>query len=250
MKFNNRVVRFVAAVAAVGAISTMIPMGNDVAIAQNDRYLSNKKNDVIKGAVIGIAGYGLYNALTSGGGRIVETTVKIPGTPVNPPGAGMGAGGSTTPVAARGALDPIYDVAAGNTDFSSLKGAIDFGSFEEKGGDDLVRLLRREKGLTVFAPTNSAFAKIQAAVASLTKDNKNEANRKAVRGILAGHVVRGVYTIAQLKGMTGKSLTTLGGKSLAITTNSGGLQVNGITVVQTDVEATNGIIHPIESVIQ
>jgi uncharacterized surface protein with fasciclin (FAS1) repeats len=250
MKNNNRVVRFVTALAVLGVVSTQIPMGSDVAVAQNDRYLNNKKNDVIKGAVIGIAGYGLYNAITSGGGRVVEkvVTTTTPGT-VTIPAASAGAT-QTTVAAIRGALDPIYDVAAGNADFSTLKTAIDFGSFEEKGTSDLVRLLRMEKDLTVFAPTNSAFAKIQAAVASLTKDNKNIASRATVRGILANHVVRGRYTIAQLKGMSGKSLVTLGGKSLAVTTNGGGLQVNGIKVMESDVEATNGLIHPIESVIQ
>jgi uncharacterized surface protein with fasciclin (FAS1) repeats len=246
MKFKNRVVRLVAALVAVGVVSTLIPMGDDNANAQKDKYLTKNSNNTIKAAVIGLTGYGLYNALTSGGGRVIEKVVTER-NPAYVPGAGGGA--TTTTTVVRGALDPIYDVAAGNGDFSTLKSAIDFGSFEEKGGDDLVRLLRREKDLTVFAPTNSAFAKIQAAVAGLTKDNKDVASRKAVRGILANHVVRGLYTINQLKGMSGKTLVTLGGKSLSITTD-GGLKVNGIKVIENDVEATNGLIHPIESVIQ
>jgi uncharacterized surface protein with fasciclin (FAS1) repeats len=244
MKFKNRVVRLVAALVAVGIVSTLIPMGDDTANAQKDRYLIKNSNNTIKAAVIGLTGYGLYNALTSGGGRVVEKVVTIPGPPA------VSGGMTTTTTVVRGALDPIYDVAAGNADFSTLKTAIDFGSFEEKGGDDLVRLLRREQDLTVFAPTNSAFAKIQAAVASLTRNNKDAASRKTVRGILANHVVRGRYTINQLKGMSGKTLVTLGGKSLSVTTTGGGLQVNGIKVTENDVEATNGLIHPIESVIQ
>jgi uncharacterized surface protein with fasciclin (FAS1) repeats len=244
MKFNNRVIRFATTLTALGLVSTLIPMGSGTANAQRDRYLTNKTNNAIQGVATVAGVYGLYNALTSGSGRVIETRVPV-SNPVGVPGV------PAPPVApAVGALDPIYDVAAGNGDFSTLKTAVDFGSFEEKGGDDLVRLLRREKDLTVFAPTNSAFAKIQAAVASLTKDNKDAASRKAVRGILANHVVRGVYSINQLKGMSGKTLVTLGGKSLTITTTNGGLQVNNIKVIENDVPATNGVIHPIESVIQ
>ena len=251
MKINNRLVRFVAALAAVGAISTQIPMGSNVAMAQ-DGYLNktSNSNKVIQGAVIGIAGFGIYNALTSRGGRVVDKVVTVPvSAPSMPAMAPAPASGTMMP-AANKVLDPIYDVAAGNADFSSLKAGIDYGSFEEKGDADLVRMLRREKDLTVFAPTNSAFAKIQGAVTSMMQDKNSMASRKVVRGVLANHVVRGVYTINQLKAMSGKSLTTLGGKSLAVTTTGGGLQVNGINVVQSDVEATNGIIHPIDSVIQ
>jgi uncharacterized surface protein with fasciclin (FAS1) repeats len=152
-------------------------------------------------------------------------------------------------VITREPLDPLYDVASGDADFSMLKEAIDFASFGEKGVDDLVRILRREKDWTLFAPNNSAFTKIKSTIVRLTQDRRNEANRRAVRMILMNHMVRGNYTIQQLKTMSGKMLPTLGNKPLVITTQGTELQVNDIKVIENDIVATNGLIHPIESII-
>jgi hypothetical protein len=66
-KDNSRIIRFVAALAAVGAISTTVPITNDVAYSEKrynikNNYLINSRSLV--GTAIGLAGYGLYNSLT------------------------------------------------------------------------------------------------------------------------------------------------------------------------------------------
>ena len=94
---------------------------------------------------------------------------------------------------------------------------------------------------TVFAPTDAAFAKVpKSTLAALAK------NKAKLRAVLLYHVVKGRYTAAQVTKKM--SLTTLEGAPLTVTT-PGGVKVGGAKVVKTDVNASNGVIHVISSVL-
>jgi uncharacterized surface protein with fasciclin (FAS1) repeats len=99
--------------------------------------------------------------------------------------------------------------------------------------------------LTVFAPTDAAFAKVpKATLAALGKD------KKALQGVLLYHVVKGKVPAAKVVTLNGKSVKTLNGKSVKITVRGGAVFINGSTkVVTTDVKASNGIIHVINKVL-
>jgi uncharacterized surface protein with fasciclin (FAS1) repeats len=246
MTFKKKIARFALALTVVGMLSTQMPGTNNRVLAQTDNYgvdLSRRGNQVIQGAVIGLIGYGLYSSLTGGSAPAPLPTgggtgpVMTTPTPTNPPAALSG-------------VDPIYDVAGQSSDLSSFKGAVDFASYEEKGADDLVRILRREKDFTVFAPVNSAFARIQSTLDELLKDNKNMQSRATVRGILNYHIVRGRYTMAQLATMNGRTLTTLDNSTLRVSVSGNTVSVNGVAVQNTDLLCTNGIIHPLTGVLQ
>jgi uncharacterized surface protein with fasciclin (FAS1) repeats len=108
----------------------------------------------------------------------------------------------------------------------------------------LVETLSGEGPFTVFAPTDEAFAKIPAA--TLTDLLKPE-NKEKLASILKYHVVAGrVYSEAAV---AAKSAATVQGASVKISTNDKGAFVNEAKILTTDIDASNGVIHVIDSVI-
>ena len=108
----------------------------------------------------------------------------------------------------------------------------------------LVDALSGDKALTVFAPTDDAFAKLpKDTVATLLKTE----NKDKLKAILLFHVVEGrVYSEDAL---AAKSAATLQGSKVEITVKDGAAYVNGAKILATDVDASNGVIHIIDSVI-
>ena len=93
---------------------------------------------------------------------------------------------------------------------------------------------------TVFAPTDEAFAKIpKATLDGLLKD------KAALTKVLTYHVVPGKVMAADVK--AGKVKTVQGGEITVST--MGGVKVDNANVVKTDVAASNGVIHVIDTVI-
>ncbi|CAN5762664.1 fasciclin domain-containing protein [soil metagenome] len=106
----------------------------------------------------------------------------------------------------------------------------------------LVDVLRSEGPFTVFAPTDEAFAKLpEGTVESLL------ANPDALRAILLYHVVPGKVMAAQVVGMS--EATTAQGASVSISTYGESVRINDATVVAADIEASNGVIHVIDTLI-
>ena len=99
--------------------------------------------------------------------------------------------------------------------------------------------------LTVFAPTDAAFAKVpKKTLAALGKD------KKALQAVLLYHVVKGKVPAATVVTLNGKSAKTLNGKPVKIAVRGGSVYLNGSTkVVKTDVMASNGIIHVVNKVL-
>ncbi len=108
----------------------------------------------------------------------------------------------------------------------------------------LVETLSGPGPFTVFAPTDEAFAKIPAAtIADLLKPE----NKAKLASILTYHVVSGcVYSEAAV---AAKSAKTVQGGSIAIKVTDKGAMVNDAKIIATDVDAANGVIHIIDSVI-
>jgi len=108
----------------------------------------------------------------------------------------------------------------------------------------LVDALSGDKALTVFAPTDAAFAKLPAGtVESLLKPE----NKDKLAAILLYHVVEGrVYSEDAL---AAKAAKTLQGSTVNISVKDGAAYVEGAKIVTTDIDASNGVIHVIDSVI-
>ncbi|MDA1316194.1 MAG: fasciclin domain-containing protein [Acidobacteria bacterium] len=109
---------------------------------------------------------------------------------------------------------------------------------------DLVDALKGEVPLTVFAPTDEAFANVPAETmeALLRPENKEQ-----LTAVLTYHVVAGKVMAADVVKM--KSAETLNGEKARIRVNNGTVMIDGAKVAKTDIAASNGVIHVIDTVI-
>jgi len=107
----------------------------------------------------------------------------------------------------------------------------------------LVGVLQSDGPLTVFAPTDAAFAKLpKGTVETLLKPE----NKKALVEILTYHVVPGKFEAADV--LKKKTLDTANGERAKIAMKNGKPTIAGVNIVATDVEASNGVIHVIDGV--
>lgn len=146
------------------------------------------------------------------------------------------------------AAGTIVEVAQGNEDFSTLVTAVT--------AAELGETLSGAGPFTVFAPTNDAFAKLPAGtVEKLTTEDKD-----TLKSILTYHVVGGSIDAATLTnaiteaGDAGYTITTVNGATLTATIVDGGVVLtdaagNTAKVTSTDVAASNGMIHVIDTVL-
>jgi uncharacterized surface protein with fasciclin (FAS1) repeats len=130
----------------------------------------------------------------------------------------------------------IVDTAIAAGSFNTLAAALQAG--------DLVGTLKGEGPFTVFAPTDAAFAKLPAGtVENLLKPE----NRDQLVAILTYHVVPGKVMSADVVKLS--AAKTVNGQDVAIKVESGNVTVNAANVVSVDIEASNGVIHVIDTVI-
>ena len=127
----------------------------------------------------------------------------------------------------------IVDTAVGAGQFNTLAKALTAAG--------LVDTLKGKGPFTVFAPTDAAFAKIPPA-----QLNALLADKAALIKVLTYHVVPGEIVAADVKA---GPLKTVEGESLNVTTSSMGVKVNDANVIKTDVMASNGVIHVIDTVV-
>ena len=139
-----------------------------------------------------------------------------------------------SPVRAESKGD-IVAVASGAGSFNTLVAAV------KAAG--LVETLQGAGPFTVFAPTDEAFAKLpKGTVEDLLKPE----NKEKLVSILTYHVVPGKVMAADVKTMKAK---TVNGKELDVKVKSGAVTVDDAKVVKTDVAASNGVIHVIDTVV-
>jgi uncharacterized surface protein with fasciclin (FAS1) repeats len=126
--------------------------------------------------------------------------------------------------------------------------AVDAGQFKTLaaalGAANLVDTLKGSGPFTVFAPTDEAFAKLPAGtVENLLKPE----NKDQLVAILTYHVVPGKVMAADVVKL--KEAKTVNGKMVDIKTKGDAVMVNDAKVTATDIGASNGVIHIIDTVI-
>ena len=127
----------------------------------------------------------------------------------------------------------IVDTAVSAGQFKTLVKAV-----QEAG---LVDTLKGAGPFTVFAPTDAAFAKLPAGTLEALLQDKQK-----LAQILTYHVVPGKVTASQVK--TGP-VKTVQGQSLRVRAESGSVMVDNAKVTATDIMASNGVIHVIDTVV-
>ena len=140
-------------------------------------------------------------------------------------GAGSFSGMSTAPVATAASANPVL---------STLVTAV------KKAG--LVDTLNSAPNITVFAPANSAFAKIPSSTLNSVLANKAELTK-----ILTYHVAAGRYTPAELA--SGKAIKTLEGTTITPAMMNGTYSINGAHVVCGNVQTANATVYIIDTVL-
>ncbi|MEM8886100.1 MAG: fasciclin domain-containing protein [Planctomycetota bacterium] len=133
-------------------------------------------------------------------------------------------------------MKDITQVAAGAKTFNTLLAAAKAAGLAET--------LATKGPFTVFAPTDAAFAKLpEGTVANLLKPE----NKETLKAVLLYHVVSGrVYSETAV---TLSSAPTVQGAKIAISVKDGQPMVNNAKIVATDIDASNGVIHVIDTVI-
>jgi transforming growth factor-beta-induced protein len=158
--------------------------------------------------------------------------------PIAPAAAPAAAEATAAPAAEAPAADAmatadIVDTAIGAGSFGTLVAAVQAAGLEEA--------LRGEGPFTVFAPTDEAFAKLPAGtVDSLLADPE------ALSAILLYHVVSGKVMAADVT--DGLTADTLNGAPVSFHV-ADGVMINDANITATDIEASNGVIHVIDTVI-
>jgi transforming growth factor-beta-induced protein len=165
------------------------------------------------------------------------TTQLVVGLIALAPAFGQAKGNeSSTETDSRSAvhLQDIVDTAVNAGSFNTLATAL--------GAADLVATLKSEGPFTVFAPTDEAFAKIPA-----DQLNAILADKALLTKILTYHVVASKLLANDVLGQS--ALTSVEGSEIRVSLNSNGAFVNDSKIVATDVLASNGVIHVIDTVL-
>ena len=108
----------------------------------------------------------------------------------------------------------------------------------------LAETLQGPGPFTVFAPTDAAFAKLPAGTIEALL-----ADKQKLASILTFHVLSGKVVAGDIVKTNGATPTTVNGQPLDIVVKDGKVFVNGAQVVTADIQASNGVIHVIDSVL-
>jgi uncharacterized surface protein with fasciclin (FAS1) repeats len=137
---------------------------------------------------------------------------------------------------ARASNQDIVDTAVGAGQFKTLAAAL--------GAAGLIETLKGPGPFTVFAPTDTAFAKLPAGT---VEDLLKPENKAKLTAILTYHVVPGAVMSEQVTKLS--EAKTVNGAMVKVSAEHGKVMINDAQVVTPDIETSNGVIHVIDTVI-
>jgi uncharacterized surface protein with fasciclin (FAS1) repeats len=109
---------------------------------------------------------------------------------------------------------------------------------------EVAALKGEDQKLTLFAPTDEAFKKLDDDTIK-----KIATDKEAVRRLLRAHLMMGKLPTDKLKELDGKEMRTLQGNALRVTNGKDGLRVGGAKLAMSEVQCSNGVIHVIDMVL-
>ncbi len=133
-----------------------------------------------------------------------------------------GAGGQT-----------IADIVSSDSQFSTLLDALNAAGLAEELSSG---------SFTVFAPTNEAFEALPSEELNAILNDLDQ-----LANLLQNHVVSGVYPASEITGFS--EVLMLNGQELSISTSGGSPMIGDATITETDIQASNGVIHVIDAVL-
>ncbi|KAJ3773225.1 FAS1 domain-containing protein [Lentinula raphanica] len=141
----------------------------------------------------------------------------------------------------------ISSVLANGTNTSSIAGLLNSTMIPSANGtnDTIGNILNSQKGITLFAPSDSAFSTVSSSLPTL------EGNLTVFTTVLQNHIING-SSVYSTEIVSGSNLTSAAGEPLTFLTNSSGTYVtSGSTtakILTTDMIAMNGVVHVIDNV--
>ncbi|MEO6613657.1 MAG: fasciclin domain-containing protein [Chitinophagaceae bacterium] len=110
---------------------------------------------------------------------------------------------------------------------------------------DMDQLLSSTGPYTFFAPSDSAFEKLEKGMMDKLLEPQN---RPKLAALLSNHIVSGKIPFKELK--DGVKLTTVNGKELIVSEKNGNIQIGNIGVLPREANISNGVIHLMDTVLQ
>jgi phosphate transport system substrate-binding protein len=138
----------------------------------------------------------------------------------------------------------IAEIAIANPDFSTLVSLV--------VAADLADVLAGEGPFTVFAPTNAAFEKIPAEVLAYVAGDQELLTRILTYHVISGKVMSADIAMGEMEAPT-MEMGSVGGDmmggAIMVNNSDAGITVDGVSVIAADIEASNGVIHVIDTVL-
>jgi uncharacterized surface protein with fasciclin (FAS1) repeats len=150
---------------------------------------------------------------------------------------------ATAPAAPAAALSSGKLTASGDIT-ATLRQSADFTTFVKAlDATNLASLLQRQPGLTVFAPTNAAFAALPAG-----KLDALMADKPGLQKLLLHHVINAPVPASKIKGSRGP-VPSGAGDPIVIDGSADVLKADNANIIQSDVTASNGTVHVVDQVL-
>ena len=148
-----------------------------------------------------------------------------------------GAAWAQAPAAKLVANGDVMTTLRTSTDFTTFVKALD--------ATNLSSLLQKQPGITVFAPTNAAFAALPAG-----ELDKMMADKPGLQKLLVYHLINAKIDSARIKGARGPVPAGSGDKIVLDGSTEGVLKAENATIIQSDVAASNGLIQVVDQVMK
>jgi uncharacterized surface protein with fasciclin (FAS1) repeats len=208
-----------------------------------------RNSTISKKLLAGVAGFGLVGVLAacSPPETAEAPTTEAPATTESPYSSEEDPAVGTDPAAPAG-TDPAAptdeSLAGSETLLETVEGNESFGTLSEAiQAAGLEQTLSEPGPYTVFAPTDEAFAALPPEVQEQLLQPENQ---DVLRQILSYHVVPGSITSPSI---TPGEVETVAGSPVTIEDSAGQITVDGATVVEPDIIASNGVVHAIDQVL-
>ncbi|MCR5875967.1 fasciclin domain-containing protein [Phenylobacterium sp. J426] len=143
------------------------------------------------------------------------------------------------------ASDAAAQVSPSGDLIDTLKAAGQFTTFiKAADATNLTSLLKTNKNLTVFAPTDAAFAALPASELS-----RLEADKTAMQKLVLHHVINAPVDSAKIKGARGPVPSGAGDQVVLDGSDEAALKADGATIVQSDIRTGSGLLHVVDKVL-
>ncbi|HEX2558876.1 fasciclin domain-containing protein [Phenylobacterium sp.] len=174
-----------------------------------------------------------------------QPAAKTPGAPATPATPATRAT-PATPSPSASAAPAAGQVKAAGDIVETARAAGQFSTFlKAVEATNLTQVLKTNKGLTVFAPTDAAFAALPPGELDRLMQ---PGNRGQLQKVLTYHLINAKVDSSKIKGAKGP-VPTVAGANVELDGSGEALKVNNATIVQADVTPTNGTLHVIDKVL-